>query len=87
MSKQQQVQAAPMLATTLAWQARLSEHPLAAPLRSLLAQCSSRLLANFERFLNEMVRPCLARREDKACCCAKEQLGERRGAGSGGAAV
>ena len=54
-SKHQQLQAVPMLATTLEWQARLANKPVAAPLTGLLTQCSNRLLSNFERFVSDMV--------------------------------
>ena len=54
-SKHQQLQAVPMLAITLEWQARLAHRTAAAPLRGLLAQCSNRLLSNFERFVSDMV--------------------------------
>ena len=59
-SKHQQLQAVPMLARTLEWQARLANRIVAAPLRGLLTQCSNRLLSNFERFVSDMVSTLLS---------------------------
>jgi len=67
-SRQQQVQSVAMLALLLKWQAAVGEAANVAPLHKILLHCGHRLMANFENFLNETVRPYHPDCSLKLCC-------------------
>lgn len=54
-ARSHQLLCVPMLGTTLAWKARLRDHPCAAPLLRAMDECAARLLLHFEKYLWEKV--------------------------------
>ena len=54
-SKQHQLLTMPMLADVLAWQERVTDEPVAAPLAHVLEKCAERLAALFTRYIQDMV--------------------------------
>ncbi len=54
-SKQHQLLTLPMLADLLAWQDRVREEPVAAPLAHVLEKCAERLASLFMRYIQDMV--------------------------------
>ena len=55
-SRQRQVQAVAMLATTLKWHTAVGDSAIMGPLQDILGRCGQRLLTSFETFLNDTVR-------------------------------
>lgn len=62
MAKQHQLLAVPMLADVLSWRARMAAEPVAEALGRMLGRLAERLIALFERYVQDMVRP--------FCCCS-----------------
>lgn len=73
-SKQRQVQAIAMLATTLRWQTEVGEEAIVAPLQDILARCGQTLTYNFEAFLNETVSFALLDINSEKSMCLKDAL-------------
>lgn len=70
MSKQHQLLAVPMMAEVLGWRERVAEEPVAEPLAHILDVCSERLLALFERYIHDSVRPPTIPASEAAQPCA-----------------